>query len=301
MLGVRHPLLFALASLAWLGAAPSLRASSIHEVNNSPAKAFVLPLGQMIVDDDLNGNSGRPDTILAQFDPAYGTLLAPGSPAPGIGNGGGSQLMNVPLRTNGSAYFSVTGAPDFVFEGDHTQFGKYSVTYKVYDPSHVLVKTVIEYEWVTPGFIDNVWLNPDPSKPNWNGYTVDVVVNNVVGPGSGDSLDFFQFSGLAPNQPFVAQIVNPGFNSLIGWYNSSNVLLASGNPTVNGIADSMGRAKIGVTGQGDVDFAGAHAETGTYTLMVVAVPEPAAVVTLGIGTSLLCLFWNVRRLRRRRV
>jgi hypothetical protein len=297
MLGVRHHLLVALAALAWLCAAPSVRASSIHEVNNSPAKAFVLPVGQMVVEDDLNGNSGRPDTLLAQFDPTYGSLLMPGVPTPGVGNGGGSQLLGVPLRANGSAYFSVTGAPDTAFEGDHIQFGKYSVSYQVHNAGHQLVKESTQFEWVTPGFIDNLWLNPDISRPNWTGYTADVTVNNIVGPGSGDSLDFFLFSGLAANQPFVAEILNPGFNSLIGWYNNSNVLLASGNPTVSGVADSMGRAKIGVTGQGDVAFEGAHAETGTYMLAIV--PEPAGVVTLGIGTSLVCLFWKFRRSPRR--
>ena len=253
MLGVRHHLLVAVAGLAWLCAAPSVRASSIYESNNSPGKAFVLPVGQMMVDDDLNGNSGRPDTLLAQFDPTYGTLLMPGVPAPGIGNGGGSQLFNVPLRANGSAYFSVTGAPDAAFEGSHAQFGKYSVNYQVHNAGHQLVKESTEFEWVTPGMIDNVWLNPDNTQSNWTGYTVDVTVNNIVGPGSGDSLDFFLFSGLTPNQPFVAHIINPGFDSLIGWYNSANVLLASGNPTVNGIADSMGRAKIGVGEQGTGD------------------------------------------------
>lgn len=309
MLDIRSKLLTALVVLVGLGACASVRAASIYEPNNSPSKAYGLLAGTLMVTDDLNGNVARPATILGEYGPAYGApVVAPlqtSSSAPGVGNGYGSQLLGVPLYTNGSAYFSVTGAPDFGFAGAHTQFGKYSTTFDVYNPAHELVKTHTELEWVTPGMIDYVWLDPDLSLADWTGYTVDVTVNNVVGPGSGDSLDYFLFSGLQPFIPFTAQLTDVEFDALIGLYDSGNSLvtlgtLVGGVPTLTGIADSMGRVKIGVTGLGDNAFQGAHAQTGIFTLVIVPVPEPDGGLMLVVGTALWCLMRKCRRGRRRR-
>jgi hypothetical protein len=295
---VRRYLLVAIVGLAWLSLSASLRAESIHEPNNSPGAAHALPGGQMLVSDDLNGDDGRPEILLGQYTPTYGSLLAMGSPAPGVGNGLGSQLLGIPLFSNGMAFFRVTGAPDTTFDGSHVQDGQYSVTYQVYDPAHQPVKTVTQYEWVTPSMIDNVWLPPDTSVANWTGYTTDVTVNNVVGPGSGDSLDFFTFSGLDPFMPFTARLTDAGFDALIGLYDGDVQvgvgMLVAGVPTLSGIADATGSVKLGVTGLGDNDFVGAHAETGQYTLEVIPIPEPAGIVLWGIGAALFCLFSKSR-------
>jgi hypothetical protein len=258
----------------------------------------------MVVSDDLNGTAGRPLTLLAQYSPTYASQLAMGSPLPGEWNDGGSQLFDVPLAVNGMAFFRVTGAPDSSFAGTHTQNGKYSITYKVFNPADQLVKTVTQLEWVTPGMVDNAWLPPDMSIPNWTGYTTDVVVNNVVGPGSGDSLDFFMFSGLAPGMPFTARLTSFEFDAMIGLY-SGNTLVATGTlvegvPTLSGMADGTGKVKIGITGMGDASFVGAHTEVGQYTLEVFPIPEPSAGALLGGGAAAWWLLQKrVRRLRKR--
>ncbi|MEX0676054.1 MAG: hypothetical protein WD063_03195 [Pirellulales bacterium] len=301
MLCVRKELLLILAGLLSLGAAPAVRASMVHEPNNSPDKAFLLPSGQLVVNDDLNGRSGRADTILGHYDPAYGTLLDFNDNAPGVGNGFGSQLLGVPLRRNGSAYFAVTGAPDDSFGGGHSQLGKYRVSYVVRNSGGMSVKESWAEEWVTPGMVDNVWLNPDNSLPNWTGYTVDVTVNNVIGAGRGDSLDYFLFSGLSAYAPFTAQL-NTEIDAIVGLYDGMNHLIATSTPvdgvqTLAGITDRFGRVKLGVTGAVDPLFAGQHTVVGPYTLVVV--PEPQSGVMLAAGTALVCLFRRFRRGRRR--
>jgi hypothetical protein len=302
MFAVRHKLSFALAGLVGLCAMPAVRANMIHEPNNSPAAAFSLPGGQLVVSDDLNEYKGRPDTILGHYDPAYSTLLDENDDAPGVGNGFASQLLDVPLRTNGSAYFSVTGAPDSAFAGAHAQFGKYSITYDVFSPTHVPVKSLTELEWVTPGMVDNMWLDPDESLSNWTGYTVDVTVNNLVGPDSGDSLDFFLFTGMQPFVPFTARLTSVQFDAIIGLFDGLNNLVATGELvngvlTLEGITDGLGRVKIGVTGLGDDDFLGEHSQVGMYTLEIepVLVPEPGSAVLLATGAALVGLLGRRRR------
>jgi hypothetical protein len=304
MLAVRHKLLVALAGLVGLCAAPVVRADMTHEPNNSPAAAFTLLNGQFVVSDDLNGSAGRADTILGLYDPAYGTLLDDNDDAPGVGNGFASQLLDVPLHANGSAYFSVTGAPDNLFVGAHTEFGKYSISYDVHSPTHELVKSLSELEWVTPGMVDNAWLDPDGSLSDWSGYTVDVTVNNIVGPGTGDSLDFFLFTGMDPFAPFTARLTEVEFDAIIALYDGLN-LVGTGAPVdgvlaLEGIADGLGRVKIGVTGLGDDGFLGEHAQVGAYTLEVVPiiVPEPGGAILLATGAALLCLFGRCGRRRR---
>ena len=270
------------------------------EPNNAPNHAFVLPVGQLVLSDDLNGNVGRPDTLLGEFDPQFKILSLVddnGNPAP---NHKGSQLLGVPLRANGSAYFSVTGTGDVNFTGNHTQSGQYSILYQIRDPQLNLVSTLpIEYENVTPGMLDYIWIDPNPSKPNWTGYTVDVTINNIVGPGTGDSLDWWVFSGLLPGQAFTAKITGSQFPALTALANSSNVITTISNPNdpfamLTGTADAQGKVKIGVSAVGDTLFKGEHAEAGTYTLQVF-VPEPSG-IALALMGAVGCLVW-VRRCR----
>jgi hypothetical protein len=147
-----------------------------------------------------------------------------------------------------------------------------------------------------------VLLNPDNLLPNWSGYTVDVTVNNVVGAGKGDPLDFFVFSGLAPFSPFIARLTESEFPGIVGLYDGDNNRVATstlidGVPTIEGFADNSGRVKLGVTAEVDPQFTGEHVEVGQYTLVVV--PEPASGLMLATGTALVCLFWMCRRGERR--
>lgn len=288
--------------IACLCALASAQAGPVVINNNTPATAYSLTTGQLIVSDSLNGNVGRPATILGQFeDSRYLTLLSSNTNGSPLGNGFASQLVGVPLRFNGSAYFSVTGAPDATFIGAHTQTGLYTYQFDVFDAQHNLIESIApEFENVSAGMIDNIWLDPS-ADPRRVGGTVDVTINNLVGPGTGNSRDFWIFSGLAPFQDFTAKIDASTFAVMIGQFNGANALVTkslSNDPTatISGKADALGRVKIGVTGVPDTGFIGQHALTGTYTLelLPVSVPEPSTAALAIIGGAV-GLWWRMRR------
>jgi hypothetical protein len=283
-------------------------ASSLSTANSSPNTPLVLTSGQLIVNDALDGNVGRPSTLLGEYDPAYHTLITSNQNGSPLGNGQASQLVGVPLRPNGSAYFRVTGAGDTQFNGTQTQLGRYSYQFNLFDAHHNLVTALpAQYDSVIPGMIDNVWLDPN-SDPRLVGGTVDMTLNNIVGPGTGDSRDFFVFTGLQPGQAFTARLDFAAFHGLVGLFDNAHNLTVESNPadstgTVTGHADQNGRVLIGVTGAPDTQFIGQHAETGAYTLEVIPVnvPEPTAGLLLGLGGLIAGLGYARRHRRRRRV
>ncbi len=286
-----------------LCALATAQAGPLATANNTPATALHLTSGQLIVSDNLNGDVGRPATILGEYsDPRYQTLLASNTTGSVLGNGQASELTGIALRSNGSAYFRVSGAPDTNFTGEQTQSGSYSYQFDIFDAQHNLIQSIAPaFENVVAGMIDNIWLDPS-SDPRRVGGTVNVTLNNVIGPGTGDSRDFYVFSGLSPFQSFTAKIDASTFSAMIGLFNSSNVLVVKSNPndptaTLTGQADALGRVLIGVTGAPDTGFTGQHSEVGTYTLEVVptVVPEPSTAALLVVGASLAT--W--RRCRRR--
>jgi hypothetical protein len=279
------------------------------EPNNSIGASTPLPGGQRVVSDALDGNSGRPDTILGHYNPAFSVLYDSNNDGSPMGNGKASQLLGVPVLTNGGAYFRVTGAPDAAFIKNHAQAGRYKVMFDVRDPQGNLVpgKSFVEYEEVSPFQLDNIWMNPsaspDPGNPTWTGFTVDVTVDNIVGAGTGDSLDFFTFAGFQPFEPFTAELSQSDFPGLIGWFSAPNVLVAASDPqalvpTLSGVADEFGRVTIGVTGIPDLGFLGEHAEVGNFTLSIV--PEPSSAMALGLGAMLVGWYLSRAQANRRR-
>jgi hypothetical protein len=292
-----------LAGLALLGGATRAAAAPIFEPNNTKATATVLTPGTLVVNDSLNANVGRPDTVLGHYDPAYSTLLGFDDNDSPLGNGFASRMEMVPLELNGSAYFRVTGANDFSFIGAHTQLGKYYVQFDLYDSDHVFFKTLsLEFEHVSPGMVDNIWIDPPTvPEPERAGGFVTATVQNIVGPGSGDSVDFFLFTGLVPNVAFTAVVSNATFDARLGWFGGpSNALLSANEgamPTIAGTADALGRALLAVSGAGDANFGGVHAKTGTYTLTVLpmVVPEPGSLVLAAIGALGALVVWRRRR------
>jgi hypothetical protein len=246
---------------------------------------------------------------LAQYDPTYRTRGATDDNSSTLGNGTASEL-SVPLRGNGSAYFRITGGSDAGFNGGHAQSGRYYVDFNIYEQDGTFYKSLPrQYEDVAPGMVDNVWVDPPAAHDgHLDGATVEVIVNNIVGPGTGDSLDYFLFSGLVPNRPFTATLTVAAFNPLLGLYDNDRNLIATSNPlsllpTLSGDANSQGKALLGVTGRGDSLFKGEHIETGQYNLVVTQeaiVPEPTSTVLLGLGGTLAGLVEYRRRRRSNR-
>jgi hypothetical protein len=300
MLLTRNLRLAFTATLISLSAVASGRATMLN--NTTPAKAIVLTPGQFIVDGALNGTAASPSTLIGEYDPAYHTLIASSASTISPLVNAASESLSVPLRLNGSAYFRVTGAPDTAFTGAQNQLGKYSVEFDLYDSHHNLFQTMpLIFDDVVPGMLDNIWLDPD-SDPRRAGGSVTITVTNLVGPGTGHSLDYYVFTGLQPDQPFTATFNNVGFNALIGLFNNANQLTATsqsvnGVPVLVGTADHQGRALIGVTGAGDSQFKGLHDQTGQYglELIVAPTPEPSSAVLLGLGATLAGFHWRRRR------
>jgi hypothetical protein len=254
-----------------------------------------LPGGQLVVNDSLDGTPGRPNTLLGVFDPTFTNLQLSDDNNSPLGNGFASQLTGIPLRSDGSLYFKITGAPDNSFVGNHTESGKYAWYLDVRDPNGTLVPSLSQSQndEISPFNQDTDWLDPapspDPSNPTWVGYTADITLNNVIGPGTGDSLDFWVFTGLQPFQEFTATF-NGEFAGLIAQYDAANVRIAQTSafdvlPTLSGTADFLGRVKIGVTGVDDSNFTGAHVAAGDYTLALAVVPEPGSVILAGLGAA----------------
>ncbi len=196
--------------------------------NNTPGTATILPGGQLVVLDSLDGSAGRPDTILGLFDPSGTTLLDSDDNGSSLGNNFASQLLDVPIFSDGSIFFKVTGSPDSTFVGNHVQNGKYAWFLDVRDPNGQIVPGLSQSfanEEISPFNQDSIWLlpsaSPDPLNPNWVGFTVDMTINNIVGPGTGDSLDFFTFTGLEPFQEFTATL-DANFPALIALYDRWN-------------------------------------------------------------------------------
>ncbi|HEV3138252.1 MAG TPA: hypothetical protein VGZ26_10115, partial [Pirellulales bacterium] len=73
MFFARHRLLAALVGLISLGAGARVEAGLLSESNSTASTAAVLPSGTYTVSASLA--PVQPDTILAEFDPAYQTLL----------------------------------------------------------------------------------------------------------------------------------------------------------------------------------------------------------------------------------
>lgn len=295
----RHTLLAGIICCALVA---RLEAAPIFEPNNSKATATLLNAGTLVVNDSLNGNAGRPDTILGHYNASYSTLLGSSDNGSPLGNGFASQMLGVPLDANGSAYFRITGAPDTSFIGAHTQSGQYYVQFDLYDSSGAFFKTLpLEFEKVDPGMLDNIWIDPPAVfEPQRVGGTVNVTIQNIVGPGSGDSLDFFWFSGLLPNQQFTATLT-ADFSARLGLFGGPSNTLQQSNgdatPTITAMADGLGRALLAVTGLGDTNFGGVHAEVGNYTLAVAPylVPEPATITLAIVGIALAAMCRCTRR------
>ncbi len=102
----RHILTILLTVATAIAATAAVRAT---EINNSLGTATVLPSGQRSVTDTLDGDVGRPDTILGHYNSSYTTLLGSDDNGSPLGDGTASAMLGVPLDANGGVYFRITG------------------------------------------------------------------------------------------------------------------------------------------------------------------------------------------------
>jgi hypothetical protein len=296
MLFERHRLLVGLVGLISLSAVARVQAGMLYEPNNTALQAAVLPSGTYTVNASLD--LVQPETILGEFDPFYETLLQTSPSADGTV----TEWDHVPLLPNGSQYFRVSGLGDVNFTGDHTQTGRFSYEFKVYDGLHNLLQITFNTAEITPktatsnGSVKNIWINPpaasDPPSPQIGG-SVDVIVTDL------SDTDFYKFSGLHPFQAFTANISGETFLPRLGLWSDATTHTASVDGSLlTGQANSLGQVLIGVTAQGDTDFIGAHTSSGAYSLVItpgsIPTPEPGSIVLLGLGGLLAFLFRQYR-------
>ena len=274
------------------------------EPNEEFDMATPLPPGQTMVDDSLDGAAGRVDTLLGHFDPGFFNLLDSDDNSSKFGNGFASGLNGLSLTPDGSIFFAVTGTENVLFDpdiGSHTQIGSYQVYLDYYDSGGEFLETVIMGVESLQLDMDTIWQFGNLDRV---GGSVDIHLDNLLGLGNGDPIDFFLFTGLPAGQPFTAEITTAQFEAGLGLFDA-----AGGNqldfdidtgpgmlPLISGFVPLTGQIVLAVTGASDPDFEGEHAEVGLYSLKVFAVPEPNAAALLALGGLLsLLLVWRRKK------
>jgi hypothetical protein len=267
------------------------------EPNDDFSSRTILPAGVTTVSDAISGGLPPwPDTTLGAFDPAGGVIDYNDDASP-LGDGKASALLEMPVNADGSIHLAVSGFDDFNFNGYrdywetegllHQQTGQFELYVDVYGPGGGLVDQVTRGDALAPGSVFTYDLTGyDP------GGTFDAVIDNTVGaPTGSDPMDFMSFTGLTPGTPFLALVVSAGFDPILGLFDDGGNLVDSNDdyeesplPRIAGIVPASGVVNVAVTGYNDQDFAGEHAASGEYTLVV---PEPTGLLLLAAGALVL--------------
>lgn len=183
-----------------------------------------------------------------------------------------SALTDVPTNS-GTIRFAVTGIGDDFFSGSHSQFGRYQAVIDARDSFGDVVDTfATPIVTMEPGIVQEFTY----SNFEWFGGTYDVYIDNVVDFVGWADMDFYTFTGLTPGVSFAAETSDPlasGVDTLLGWFNGSPFPSAVDDDggagalsRLVGVVPANGQVTIGVTGSGDVGFAGEHASSGAYDL-----------------------------------
>jgi len=123
--------------------------------------------------------------------------------------------------------------------------------------------------------------------PSWD-FDVYIDNNSTSTPGA-DEIDFVSFAGLAPGTSFIAEITAADFDTMLGWYDDSGVLIDCDD---DGGAGLLSRIEATVPASGVVNLAvsgydwygdGFTTESGCYTLELV--PEPVTLALLTVGAA----------------
>lgn len=265
----------------WLGAALLANDAAGLEPNDGWADATNVGLTRTVV-DQIDFTTDGPDTTLGVFDETGG-LLAVDDDGSFFGNGLASALYDFPVNADGSVRFAVSGFADFNFDGldddtfeGHTESGDYLAFLTVYNEQGAVIDSRDFDDVLTPGEA-----NPLVSvlEPEWAGGTFDLELLNFFGPPS--DADFWLFTGAPAGVPFVAEIVEAEFDTLLGWYNDEGQVVdiddESGVPPLSrltGVVPDSGQVYLAVSAYPDFGFGGVHSAEGGYTLRLTVVPEP---------------------------
>ena len=269
---------------------------SAAEPNEDFFGATLLVPGVTTVSDDVFGSpTPAPDTTLGAFDESGG-LIEVDDDSSSFGNGLGSALFGIPVNADGSIELAVSGYSDFDFDGidddegfDHGQEGAYDLFVDVFDASGELLDFFDEFGELFTGSVESFSFG----DPTWAGGTFDVEIDNFVDFEPGD-VDFYRFTGLEPGLPFVAEITDGDFDTVLGLFDDlTGDLLDEDDDAgdgllslIEGVVPASGEVVLAVTGYADFGFFGQHTEFGDYTLTVTTIPEPGAAAMASIAILL---------------
>jgi len=247
------------------------------EPNETFESATILSAGVLSVADELSAAPilPTPDTVLGVRD-LFGSIYATDDDGSPLGDGSASGLGSVPTNS-GSIDFAISGYDDFDFSGAHSEEGYYEVFVDVYDFFGDPVDQFSEVHLLEPGTVDDFYY----SDAAWISGFYDVYIDNTVGAGGANDVDFFTYTGLTPGAEFTVRTVNPALPELdtyLGWFDSNGGLLDTNDDidVANGILLSQlegtvppeGMLTFAVTGYGDVGFVGNHQTFGSYELQL---------------------------------
>ncbi len=208
---------------------------------------FVTPGGTFSAAID-NSASGT-DTTLGSFDQSFNLIATDDDSSPlGTGLGSGLRLTGNP---DGTIHLRVSGFSDFDFDGisdggtaAHSQSGAYEIL--------------------------------------------------LFEGGSVGDVDLFAFTGLPEGQRYLAETfagpTGTPPDTVLGLFdNFGNIVLTDddgGAGTLSQMEVTVpdgGTLFLGVSGFSDFGFTGQHAQTGSYSLALQAIPEPTGVVVLAFA------------------
>ena len=245
------------------------------EPNETFATATILPPGALLVNDLLTAQHPFPDTLLGILT-AGGEINETNDDNSLYGNGFASGLQNVSVAGS-SIRFAVTGFEDEGFAGEHQEVGQYEVFIDVRNSQGATIDSFSELRTLGPSIVHEFMFEDE----DWQGGAYNVNIENRRPP---NDIDFFTFTGLAPNSEFSARTLNPSIPTLdtvLGWFDDTGSLITSNDDygelklsRIEGIVPGSGQLTFAVTGFGDSDFGGLHSQAGGYSLQLEANLEP---------------------------
>ena len=288
-------------TLAVVGLAAS-GAMADFEPNDDFASRAILSPGVTTVSDSITaGVAGSgPDTTLAAFTAGW-TLIEVDDDSSPLGDGLASALQQVTVNSDGTIRLKVSGYPDLdPMDGNdddwgtpHLESGPFDLSVTVFDSGDVQIGSHDVSASLVAGAVYTVG--------TISGYGASDYFNAVIDNTPSvldDVMDFMTFTSLAAGEHFEATVTAGSFDSLLGWFDNSGVLIeydddggAGFLPNISGTVPGDGQLNLAVTGYADVLFQGDHAQSGDYTLSIV-LPPPGDATVDGYVDGLDYVVWS---------